>query len=254
MHPYATAQAPGTRIVQCDATAVRTAPHGVRAYALLDGIGDSEKVRSWTRTAAAQVARAAARRADAGAGLRSVYDRYAAERADGALYPRGYFPKAAAVVAVTAPGRPLTVAWCGDSRAYLLTSDGEADRLTQDHNLRRVQPSNDLYGGGSRHTITSCLGSWHSDEDLISHYKHPAIETATRTPAGPCRLLLASDGAYEPHEDARAPLARDIAGDLGITVRRFVKLAVRLSLNATRALDPNRLHADNATALLADLT
>jgi serine/threonine protein phosphatase PrpC len=40
------------------------------------------------------------------------------------------------VVAVKAPGKPLTVAWCGDSRAYLMER-GIAVRLTEDHNKRQ---------------------------------------------------------------------------------------------------------------------
>ncbi|WP_318199190.1 hypothetical protein [Streptomyces sp. SCL15-4] len=43
---YATAQRPGDRAFQCDATAVCTAPDGTRAYALLDGVGDTAAVRS----------------------------------------------------------------------------------------------------------------------------------------------------------------------------------------------------------------
>ncbi|MEV6653968.1 hypothetical protein [Streptomyces sp. NPDC051219] len=116
----ATAQLTGLRDTQCDATAVRTAPTGARAYVLLDGIGSSEAVRQWTRTAARRLARAAAHRGDAEAGLRAVFDAYAAERAHGSGGP-----KAAAVVAVTVPGRPLTLAWCGDSRAYLITQETE---------------------------------------------------------------------------------------------------------------------------------
>jgi hypothetical protein len=78
---YATAQRCGDKTFQCDATAVFTAPDGTRAYALLDGVGDTEAVRSWTRAAAFLLARAAAGHADAEAGLRAEYGHYAADPA-----------------------------------------------------------------------------------------------------------------------------------------------------------------------------
>ncbi|WP_241827113.1 hypothetical protein [Streptomyces graminilatus] len=96
---YAAAQLLGDRDVQCDATAVHTAP-GVRAYALLDGIGDTPAVRAWTRTAARRLARTAAVHADAEAGLRAERDRYAAE--PDRVGDHG-LPAAAAVVAVHVP-------------------------------------------------------------------------------------------------------------------------------------------------------
>lgn len=162
MRNYATAQQTGTDPIQCDATAVSTAPDGTRAYVLLDGIGRSESVREWTRAAARRLARAASRRGDAEAGLRHVYNRYALERA-----PHGAGPKAAAVVAVVTPGK-LTVAWCGDSRAYLIT-DGLVEKLTNDHNLRRVYPPTTSTPGA---TGTGSPPAW-------------AAATATRTCSTP---------------------------------------------------------------------
>ncbi|MFC7934463.1 hypothetical protein [Streptomyces cinereoruber] len=50
--PHAAAQRPGDRMFQCDATAVCTTPDATRACALLDGVGNTPAVRSWTRTAA----------------------------------------------------------------------------------------------------------------------------------------------------------------------------------------------------------
>ncbi|MER5889680.1 hypothetical protein ABT160_38135 [Streptomyces sp. NPDC001941] len=41
--------------------------------------------------------------------------------------------------------------------------------------------------------------------------------------------------------------------DLGLTVRDLVNGAVETAVRTSRALDPNRVYADNATALLADL-
>ncbi|MFD7556503.1 PP2C family protein-serine/threonine phosphatase [Streptomyces sp. NPDC059835] len=251
MRPYATAQNIGGRSAQCDATAVRTARNGARAFVLLDGIGSSEEVREWTRQAAVRLASAAAYRGDAEAGLRAVYDWYAADPDRQDPYLREYMPEAAAVVAVTAPGKPLTVAWAGDSRAYLLR-DGIASRLTEDHNLRRVYPPTASHDGGNRNVITSCLGSPHTDQELLGAWHHPAIETATAEITPGSRLLLASDGAYEPHEDAGHDVFAELDDDpLTSTVRGFVDRAVDTS---RKALPPHEhRYVDNATALLADL-
>lgn len=249
MRTYATAQHTGTDPGQCDATAVRSAPDGTRAYVLLDGIGRREATHRWALAAARRIARTAARRGDAEAGLRHVYNLC---RQDAIHY--GYSEKAAAVVAVKAPGKPLTVAWCGDSRAYLMER-GIAVRLTEDHNKRRVYPPTATYPySGNRNHITSFLGSDATDEDRQRQYGHPAIETATRKIIGPCRLLLASDGAYEPHEDAGHCLFTECDGDdLIPTVRDLVNLAVDTAVKTSRSLDPNQVYADNATAILADL-
>ncbi|PSK57953.1 hypothetical protein B0E38_01798 [Streptomyces sp. 111WW2] len=243
MSNYATAQSIGGREVQCDATAVHTAPSGARAYVLLDGIDTSDEVREWTRTAARRLARAASRRGDAEAGLRHIYNGYAAEETRQG--PWGYGPKACALVAVTAPGRPLTVAWCGDVRAYLLT-DGTLTRLTRDHNLRRIIPPTDVYPGGSRHRVSSCLGATDSDDEVMSAVGHPAIETATvDAPHG--RLVLACDGVYEPHEDTGNNLADFLTGTPKEAAQRLVDAA----LDAACVLPGT---PDNATALVADLT
>lgn len=239
MRLYATAQLIGDRSHQCDATAVASAPSGARAYVLLDGIGSSDEVRDWTRAAARKLARAAARRGDAEAGLRAVYDRYAAD--PDRQGPWGFGPKACAVVAVTAPGKPLTVAWCGDARAYLLAR-GTVVRLTADHNLRRVYPPNDMHGGGNRNIVTSCLGNYETDQEVKNRYGHPAIESTIRGPED-CRLLLASDGAYEPLEDSCRNLANYLVGDPAPTARDFVQAAI----------DHAGPHVDNATVLVADL-
>lgn len=239
MRTYATAQLIGDRTQQCDATAVSTAPSGARAYVLLDGIGSTDEIRDWTRTAARRLARTAARHGDAEAGLRAVYNAYANE--PGRHGPWAREPQACAVVAVTAPGRPLTIAWCGDSRAYVLVR-GTVQRLTADHNLRRVYPPCDWHDGGNRNRITSCLGSPYTDGQLMNEYKHPAIEAVVR-PAENCRLLLASDGAYEPLEDSLRNLADYLVGDPREAARDFV----------TAAVDHAGRYADNATVLVADL-
>lgn len=252
MRNYATAQNIGGRSAQCDATAVRSGNGGVRAFVLLDGIGSSAEVREWTRRAAVQLAVAAARRGDAESGLRAVYNRYAADPDRQVPYLRRYMPSAAAVVAVTRPGQPLTVAWCGDCRAYLLQG-GIVRRLTEDHNLRRVYPPTATFpDGGNRNVITSYLGGPATDEDARNEYNHPAIETGTVRLTGTARLLLASDGAYEPHEEAGHDLYVELDDDpLTSAVRDFVDLAVDTARKA-RPADQHR-YVDNATALVADL-
>lgn len=242
MDIYAAAQLIGGRTEQCDATAVHTAPDGTRAYVLLDGVGSTPKIRAWTRSAARRLARSAALRGDAEPALRAAYDKYAADLADVHPAVRTYYPKAAAVVAVTGSGNFLRVAWCGDARAYLLLN-GSVRRLTNDHNLRRVYPPTDVYPmGGNRNVITSCLGSGSTEAAVMDYYGHPAIESMT-VPALNSRLLLASDGAYEPIEDSCGGLAGHLNGDAAPTARRLVSSAVCLAGDK----------ADNATALVADL-
>ncbi|WRZ87616.1 protein phosphatase 2C domain-containing protein [Streptomyces sp. NBC_01007] len=229
---HASAQLIGDRSHQCDATATYT-HDGARAYVLCDGIGSSNEVRAWNITATRRIAQAAARRGDAEAGLRAAYDRYAAEpeRSD----PYADLPNACAAVAVAVPGKPLTLAWCGDVRAYTLTPDGTLQCLTADHNVRRVF-------NGSRNLVTSYLGATESDDQRKSRYGHPAIESATG-PAEACRLLLASDGAYEPLEDSARNLAKYLDGNPRRAATDFVAAAIEHAGS----------YADNATALITDL-
>ena len=234
MPTHATHQLIGDRSHQCDATATYTR-NGVRAYVLCDGIGSSDEVRDWTRTATRRLARTAAQYADAEAGLRDLYDEYAAEPERQDEYARDGLPAACAVVAVTAPGKPLTVAWCGDARAYVLTPRGTLHHLTTDHNRRRVF-------GGSRNLVTSYLGAPETDEERKARYGHPAIESVSRGMEN-CRLLLASDGAYEPLEDAARYLSDYLIGSARHAAREVT----------TSAIAHAGPHADNATALVADL-
>lgn len=161
-------------------------------------------------------------------------------------------PCAAAVVAVTIPGRPLTIAWAGDCRAYLLRR-GIAVQLTRDHNMRRVDPPTELFPyGGNRNRITSCLGATATDEECMDHYSHPAIESVTEPLDGVWRLVLASDGAYEPHHDADSDPYMWLEHDDPTTAaREFVDLAVK---QARAKLPPeDHCFVDNATVLVADL-
>ncbi len=209
---------------------------GLRPTDLLDGIGDTQAVRAWTGTAARRLARTTAGHGDAEAGLRAEYDRYAAEPARTAHHD---LPTAAAVVTVHVPGGLLSVAWSGDARAYLLL-DGHLRLLTEDHNERRA------YEGGDRNLITACLGAGQDDRETERYWGHPAIEFL-RGPARPGWLLLASDGAYEPHEDVGHDMAGYLTGAPRDAARRLVEDAVR---RAQTLPDP---YADNATALVAHI-
>lgn len=233
MRTHATAQLIGDRSHQCDATATFT-HQGARAYALLDGIGSSGEVRDWTRTMARRLARTAAECAHAEAGLRTVHAAIADERAD--LDWRGFDgPSAVAVVAVAVPGELLQVSWCGDARAYALhDEDGEEElqRLSWDHNMRQVLLDMDLVPGPyARNRVTSYLGDLGSD---------PEFGRMLGPWSG--RLLLASDGAYEPLEDSCADLSVYLEGTPQRAARALVGAAVERASAG----------ADNATVLVAD--
>lgn len=227
---HASAQLIGGRTHQCDATATYT-HRSHRAYVLLDGIGSSDDIAGWTRTTARRIAREAARAASAEKGLRAVHSQAAAEPGRSAWYADD-MPSAVAVVAVHAPGQPLDVAWCGDSRAYLLTG-GRLQKLTSDHNERqRLLDMGEAPRLYARNIVNSYVGDARPD---------PLIGTAAGPTGG--RLLLASDGAYEPLEDS----CRDMAAYLTGSPRKAADALVEA------AIDHGSHRPDNATCLVADL-
>ncbi|MBK3638972.1 mucin-2, partial [Streptomyces sp. MBT97] len=127
-----------------------------------------------------------------------MYDRYAAAGPE--FTDEGDQIGAAALVALLVPGKPLELAWCGDVRAYAIRDD-EAEQLTRDHNLRRVRIDQGRpYHRYDRNRLTSCLGSDELDTYVRDMWNHPAIE-ATTVPVEELRLVLATDGTYEPIED-----------------------------------------------------
>ncbi|XVV34989.1 mucin-2 [Streptomyces sp. CA-100214] len=242
---HASAQQQGGRSDQCDATATAACPGGIVAFAVLDGIGSNPEVRAWTRLAAGRVARAALHRRSAETGLREVYDRYATAGRD--FTEAGDQIGAAALVALLIPGQPLELAWCGDVRAYAIR-DGVTEQLTRDHNLRRVRIDQGRpYDQFARNLLTSCLGSDETDEDVRALRGHPAIETATVEPEE-LRLVLATDGAYEPHEDFGSPLAGLLTGVPAEAAHDFTETAVS---RARLVKEPR--HVDNATVRIVDL-
>ncbi|MFE2407037.1 PP2C family serine/threonine-protein phosphatase [Kitasatospora sp. NPDC059408] len=236
MRSYASAQLVGDRSHQCDAVATRATADGGRAYALLDGIGSNDEVRAWTRMRARRLAVLTARTLQPHEAISRVQDEVVTERA---LDADGEVEGACAVIAVTGPDALLRVAWIGDCRAYLLDASGRLTRLTTDHNERAVI---EALGGvaprWARNYVTRCLGAEAGGDALFPEW------TAVHDRTG-ARLLLASDGCYEPIEDAGRDLAHELDRRLGPAdcANHLVRLAISLG----------GAHRDNATCLVADL-
>ncbi|MFD5610466.1 PP2C family protein-serine/threonine phosphatase [Kitasatospora sp. NPDC127060] len=231
MPTYATAQHIGSRSHQCDATATRSTGDGGRAFVLLDGIGSSDAVRAWTRAQARRLADLTARSLQPHEAITQVQDEITAQAGW-----QDEAPGACAVVAVTGPDQLLRVAWIGDCRAYLLSPDGHLQRLTTDHNVRGEIEA----AGGktvwpwARNIVTRCVG--HGDAGTALEPEWTAVHDRSGT-----RLLLASDGCYEPIEDAARDLGAELAGlDPAGCAEHLVRLA--LSLGGT----------DNATCMVVD--
>ncbi|WP_274036302.1 PP2C family protein-serine/threonine phosphatase [Streptomyces sp. MMBL 11-1] len=241
MPTFRSAQRLGTRSHQCDATAGRSR-RGVSAFTLLDGIGSSEKVRTWTRERAADLASAGVELGDAEAALRRVH---AAAGAEPGRDTWGWeeLPAAVAVLAVLRQD-VLTVAWCGDSRAWHLSPNGELTLLTSDHNRAQERLDEGMAPRpGDRNTVTSYLG-WHPMAPLNGGGSAKFGTAQIDGRLG--RLVLASDGAYEPLESACDPMTGHLAG------ATCQQAAQRLASTAIYHARPQ--HIDNATVLVADLS
>jgi serine/threonine protein phosphatase PrpC len=118
-------------------------------------------------------------------------------------------PPSCTFVAAVVSGSLITVAWCGDSRAYWLPDTGEARQLTSDHSLGTEL----LNAGKSRaeaeadpafHTITRWLGA-----DSVDH----SPEFASQPVDTPGWLLLCSDGLwnYASALDEMVTLLKDVS-------------------------------------------
>jgi len=101
-------------------------------------------------------------------------------------------PPSCTFVAAVVADDLVTVAWCGDSRAYWLPDEGEARQLTLDHSLGTEL----MASGKSReeaeadpgfHTITRWLGA-----DSVDH----SPEFASQSIEGAGWLLVCSDGLW----------------------------------------------------------
>lgn len=233
MRTYATAQQIGTRSHQCDATATRRTADGGRAYVLCDGIGSNDAVRDWTREITQRLAILTARTLQPHEAIAQVQAEITSEP--------GWdieVPGACAVIAVTGPDQLLRVAWIGDCRAYLLHADGHLQRLTGDHNQRaEFEAAGAAVPYWARNIVTRCMGHPKGGEALEPEW------TTVHDRAG-TRLLLASDGCYEPIEDSCLDLASDLA--LYDAPARAAEHIVATAIAAGSA------HTDNATCLVAD--
>lgn len=229
---HAAYQLQGGRTEQCDAAATRALPDGGRVHVLLDGIGSTPEVRDWTRAQARRLAGLGAKLGDAHAAITRLQDEIAAEPGRTDRYAAHQYACAAIAIHI---GVELRVAWCGDVRAYL-NADNRTQLLTHDHNMRQVlRDAGHEPHPSTRNEVTQHLGYWGHDDAAIGQVTVPAVG----------RLLLASDGAYEPLDDNGEDLGHLIAGNTPLRMARdLVRLALRYG-------GPR---ADNATVLIADLT
>ncbi|MFF2657254.1 mucin-2 [Kitasatospora sp. NPDC058032] len=242
----------GSRIHQADATAYDdNSAAGHRAWVLLDGIGDRAHTAAWVGPTALRLARLAARLGNPGAAIRQIRPALHADRAD-LDHPEGWPADAAAIVAVLTPTGRLHIAWAGDCRAYL-AEQGRAHLLTTDHNNATKQRREGREPEPDAHdylTSSLCFLTGAVEAVTVGFGPRPGLR----------RLLLASDGAYLPHEHAGTlpppspdgtPRHRDgsglpapvLAGAPEAVAQRLTDLAVRT--------DP--AGADNATAMVIDL-
>ncbi|MEZ0090027.1 PP2C family serine/threonine-protein phosphatase [Streptacidiphilus sp. EB129] len=235
MRTYATAQQIGTRSHQCDATATRCTADGGRAFVLLDGIGSDAAVRDWTREITQRLAVLTARTLQPHEAIERVQDEITQEPGWDRMVPG-----ACAVVAVTGPDKLLRVAWIGDCRAYLLHPDGHLKLLTADHNQRaEYEAAGQPAPVWSRNIVTRCIGHPKGGDAMAPEW------TGVHDRSG-ARLLLASDGLYEPILDSCLDLAADLA--------LYDAPAEAAKHLVATAIAVGNTHQDNATCLVADLT
>lgn len=248
MRSYATAENIGSRSHQCDATATRRTADGGRAFVLSDGIGSGDDVRAWTRAITQRLAVLTARTLQPHEAIEAVQHEITSE--PGWDHWIHAVPGACAVIAVTGPDQLLRIGWIGDCRAYLL-KNGHLSRLTTDHNRRALLEAAGQYAPAySRNHVVRCMGHPVPDEDddcpgLPRDGAELEPEwTAVHDRTGG-RLLLASDGLYEPIEDKAYDLAADLAlyDNPADAAKHLVATAIALGGD----------HRDNATCLVADL-
>ncbi|WP_405017257.1 protein phosphatase 2C domain-containing protein [Kitasatospora sp. NBC_00070] len=241
----------GARTHQADATAHHLDPDsGHRAWVLLDGIGDREHVADWTPRTALALASSAAGLGDPRAAIELARPVLHAERAH-LGHPKKWPADAAAIVAVLNRAGDLSIAWAGDCRAYLTAERGRTVLLTTDHNEAARQRRTGRTPGPNAHDrLTSSLCF------LTGEIGGAEVRFGPRRTAR--RLLLASDGAYLPHEAAGVFPVPD--GSSSLTGRsRFLApvLAGSRERAAQRltelAVGANPAKADNATALVIDI-
>jgi len=129
----------------------------------------------------------------------------------------GLDPPGTTVVAAFAAKGRIAVGWVGDSRAYWLTPSG-AGLLTHDHSwVNQVVDSGEMSEADAlqaplAHALTHCLGALEQQEGGSA----PEPSVATFEPAGPCRLILCSDGLwnYAPEAGALAGLVHSFPAEV----------------------------------------
>ncbi|MER6364809.1 mucin-2 [Kitasatospora sp. NPDC001527] len=242
----------GSRTHQCDTTAYdENSVTGHRAWVLLDGIGDRLHTAIWVRAAALGLAQTAAHLGDPGAAIRQIRPALRATRAT-IGHPGDWPADAAAIVAVLTPAGRLYIAWAGDCRAYL-AERGRANLLTVDHNKATQQRREGRVPEADAHDyLTSSLCFLTGRIDTVT------VDFGPRS--GVRRLLLASDGAYLPHERAGTlpppspdgtPRHRDGSGVPAPVLADGTPEAVAERLTNLAVKSPHG--GDNATAMVIDL-
>lgn len=185
----------------------------VGLYIVSDGMGGAEagEVASAlaVRTIAAHVEQACPRGRDVSDGEREACLREAIAAANTAIYGYGKEHREAAglgatVVAALICGSRCSLAWVGDSRAYLWER-GHLQQLSRDHSLvarlveiGQISPA-EARTHEHRHLLIRSLGS----------KEHVVVDSMSRSLARGTKLLLCSDGLTTHVED---PVIADILG------------------------------------------
>ncbi|MEU9888035.1 hypothetical protein [Sphaerisporangium sp. NPDC051011] len=177
----------GTREYYCDAVAVHTTSDLTTAAAVVDGIGNSEKVAACSRLLAQVAARVAARR-NGLAGILSAGELVA----DAGPDEDDPEPDAVAVVAVAREGEETRVAWVGDSRAYGWTGS-DLRQYTTDHTV-----GEQLRCNGAPLELAEDHDNW-----LRTSLSLAVVATVYTVEIPDPLVILTSDGVHDsvPHEE-----------------------------------------------------
>jgi hypothetical protein len=164
----------------------------VRSYGLLDGIGDTELVRKWTRENVRFLAEGGLEHGEAYGAPRALSAVGAVE----ARRPGAVEDGAVAVLAVVVPEKPVTIVWCGDARAYHQPAGGgDPVLLTRDHNMRQqaLDAGRRNVPDDWRHVVHSHLaditttrpsGRPHSPPGEVAGCSWPPRRQVSRNPCG----------------------------------------------------------------------
>lgn len=178
---WASSSLRGPRRHQADATAAFRSPRtGRRAFAVADGVGDSEEAAFAAALAADHAVRVAALEGRATTGVAAAGD---VLRATGDLAAGD-----AALVVALEPGggtRAWEIAWVGDCRALAQDGHGVLRRLTRDHTVAAAMRASGL-----------------RPARRLDHVLMTSVRTAKHSEIGvtraesPAALLLVSDGVH----------------------------------------------------------